>query len=1322
MTVFLGGGGDGFLRARRTGVETPTDAGRFLYLCLRDDDVDAPGNGNGDKELARLLQAEVCACDFCADGSSDVFLILPRPGRISAWGAKAGEILRRCGFAGARRIERGLLLRGNNAGETARALADAMCETVFDGKSEEWKNIFAPAATTTRALSSPLQKYDEEKIRRDCKNCGLGAEETEHLLRFCARQKRAPSDAELMMFAQVNSEHCRHHFFNAEWKDGGETLMRLIRKTHENNPRGTITAFSDNAAIVCGAGGGDFFADAKSGVWRAREGAQCVVAKAETHNHPTAIAPFAGAATGSGGEIRDEAAAGRGASARAGFCAYAVSSLPLAQCPPALHPPPPPRFANAMRIITEAPLGAAAYNNEFGRPCLAGFFRAMETVVCRNTNNGGEKNIRYGFHKPLMLAGGLGHILPEGANKLALSPGDFVVHLGGPGLRVGMGGGAASSGAGGARKAEDDFQSVQRDNAEMQRRAQEVIDAARRMPECGGVLAVHDVGAGGLGNAIAELAHFSERGAHIKLAHIPIEESSLSAAEIWCNEAQERYVLALAPNALPMFAEMCARERCPFAVIGEITEKQSVTVVCKSGETVVDFPLEELLGKIPRKPRKTPPVFSPSPQLPKKKMRTVTDAESLRRACYALLRHPTVASKQFLITIGDRTVGGLTARDQMVGPWQTPVADCAAFFDNFADFSGACFALGERAGIAAHNPEAGARMAIAEALCNLAAANADLDSVKLSLNWLADSESGGGDLRAAVHAASEFCISAGIAVVVGKDSLSMRMPAGMENDFVCSPAFAAAAAFAPLADARAVLTPQFSGGEETVLMLLSPGEKTGEEKHALGGSVFSSFASGAAEEETPDVSGKQMRDFWNALADCKKENLLLAYHDCGDGGLWAAVCEMAFASNGGAELIADALCAPAGETDGDDAGKDALSPGGWEETARALFCENAAALAEVHKNKAARVLDLFAARGLQNCAIAIGIPSAERKIRIYRAGKTLLEENTADLRSAWGEAGAAICERRDNPQCAREEANRDYENDSGLFVCAPKNWRPDFPAFLSRKKPRVAILREQGTNGQREMAAAFSCAGFEAEDVHLSDLQNGRRRLDDFCGAAFCGGFSFGDVLGAGRGFAGVILRDKKMADMFRKFFARDDVFVLGICNGCQTLSLLGDLMPGGGEWRFPLFLPNRSGVFEARLAMAEVLPNRSPLFAGMEGMFLPVVSSHAEGRAVFYNNGGDGNIGGGNGDNNGAMQNAPAVMRFVDNTGAASEAHPHNPNGSEGGLCGFTSPDGRIAALMPHPERAFRAAQMSWFPKDWHCDHTPWLQIFTNARRFADS
>lgn len=1227
--------------------------------------------------LRQLLAAPAVFCsdseDRIATGEQASALIIPHPGMVSPWASKAQNIFSHCGLAAVRRIERGILLRCGHA--AAAALADPMTQRVLSAPNlGGWRQLFATHAPAPLATFAPAL----ESLRRLNQEHGLALSETElaHLSDMYGRMRRPPTDAELFMFAQANSEHCRHKIFNAVWEDDSESLMQSIRSTHAGNPEGVITAFADNAAVIHAAAGEDFAPNAE-GLYRRGSGGLLLVAKAETHNHPTAISPFPGAATGSGGEIRDEAAAGRGAVTRAGFAGFVVSHLGLAKQGGGAHAGA-ARLASPLRIMTEGPLGAANYCNEFGRPSLAGFFRSYEGV------SGGRF---LGFHKPLMLAGGLGHMLPASIGKKPLAPGTKIVQLGGPGFRIGIGGGAASSRADGG----DDFASVQRDNAEMQRRAQEVIDTCRRLPEGGPILSLHDVGAGGLANAVIELVHDAGRGARIELESIPVEDGSLSPAEICCNEAQERYVLALPVATVSDFAAVCARENCPFAVIGEATEERRVVVTAADGQTVVDLPLAEVLGGITTPPLRATVAAAASVAL------VLPPPPQVAAACYAVLRHPTVACKRFLITIGDRTVGGLTARDQMVGPWQVPVADCAAFFNDYQVNSGAVFALGERAALAALDPAAGVRIAIAEALSNMAGAGVgDLRRVKLSLNWLGNCSDAvrKGELRCAVRAAADFCRQLAVGVVVGKDSLFMRA-VNDEHNTVESPAMVVATAFAPHADVRQILTPQLSGRTDTFLMLAAPADR-----RRLGGSIFSQiFGEG---QPSPDIDAAAMAALWRAINKCRQRGLLLAYHDCADGGLWASACEMAFAANCGCMLTLDALF-PATDTDGGDAEKDLAAAGARQQTLAALFSEEIGALLEVRESDAPEVLRVFAEAGLPRQLQTIGRPQASRRVQIYRGGRKLLDESTGDLHRAWEEVSYEIARRRDNAACAEAEYRRDYEHDRGLFARADFTWKQ----AVGKRRPQVAILREQGSNGQREMAAAFDCAGFAAVDVTMADLRGGRRRLDDsFAGVALCGGFSYGDVLGAGRGWAAAILQNPQLADMFAAFFARADTFAFGACNGCQTLAQLHSLMADAGSWRFPDFLQNRSCRFEARLVMAEIISSPSPLFDGMHGAMLPVVSSNAEGRVCF--------------DKAAAVAQAPPVMRFVDSHGTPTVQYPHNPAGGAGGECGFCSPDGRITLTMLHPERSFRCGQLSWYPPDWRDEHSPWLRMFINARRMV--
>ena len=1215
-----------------------------------------------ESRLRRLLCADAVFADAADENAA---LILPRPGVVSPWSSKAGGILRNCGLSFVERMERGVLLRTEDAEE----IVDRMTEVVLRPPSfAKWRQLFE--TPPRRCEEEILPTADSLLQLSKSRGWALAAEDVAHLRDLYARLERAPSEAEVMMFAQANSEHCRHKIFRGKWADGGDSLMDLIRRTHDNAPDGVITAFSDNAAVICAAAGEDF-APAEDGIYRRGEGGLLLVAKAETHNHPTAISPFPGAATGSGGEIRDEAAAGRGAASRAGFAGFAVSHLQIVGAENALHAPS-PHLASPLAIMIDAPLGAAGYCNEFGRPSLAGFFRSLEAVAGRDI----------GFHKPVMLAGGFGQMLPHSPGKKPIPPGAKIVQLGGPGFRIGVGGGAASSRDGN----ENDFASVQRDNAEMQRRAQEVIDTCRRASGGGMLLSLHDVGAGGIANATAEMIHDAGVGARIRLFAIPAEDKRLSDAEIWCNESQERYMLALAEKDMAAFTAICERENCPFAVIGEAAADGKIVLEKEDGGAAVDLHLGDILGDIPRPPLVAKPATTPPPP-----DGTFPEME-LADACRAVLRHPTTACKRFLISIGDRTVGGLTARDQMAGPFQVPVSDCAAFFNDYDGVGGAAFALGERPEIAMLNPAAGARMAIAEALTNLAGAGVGaLRQVKLSLNWLANCDSDIGGLRDAVRAASEFCIALQIGVVVGKDSLFMRAQTE-SGKTVESPPYPVAAAFAPHDNVERILTPQLCGGD-SFLMLAEP---SGTRR--LGGGVFAQIC--GARDLPPDITATQAAAFWRAVAECHARGLLRAYHDRSDGGLWACACEMAFAAGIGVTLVLDSLF-PAAQTDGGETG-DMFSAAGRRRMFAALFNEEAGALLEVAAADAAEVLQIFAAAGMAKQLQTAGRINDDGRMKIHCGGKKLLDCPLDELRREWDAVSYEVCRRRDDAQCAKEEHEC---ADAGLFARLPESFPQDYraPGFaIGGARPPVAILREQGSNGQREMAAAFDRAGFSATDIMTSDLRTGRRRLDEFVGIAMCGGFSFGDVLGAGRGWAEGILQNPMLADMFAAFFADKKTFAFGACNGCQTLSLLQPLMPDSGSWRFPRFVANRSGRFEARLIMAEILPSPSPLFAGMAGAMLPLVSSNAEGRAVW-----DGDM------------RAAATLRFINGDGAPADSYPQNPAGGDG-QCGFCSPDGSITITMPHPERVFRRKQMSWHPPEWQEDAAPWLQMFCNARRFV--
>ena len=977
-----------------------------------------------ESQLRQLLGAQEDFHDNLQnDNHKTSALIIPRPGVKSPWASKAGDILRHCGLDSVEHVERGVFM--HHGDKYACEVADRMVQIVLHSPNlQNWRRLFdSPKRKSARGVDlDSLAEINNEW------GLSLSEEEINHLQKLYSRLKRTPTEAELMMFAQANSEHCRHKIFRASWTDGEKSLMDLIRKTHAASPNGVITAFSDNAAVVRAANGKDFAPDI-NGEYH-KDGNLLLVAKAETHNHPTAISPFAGAATGSGGEIRDEAAAGRGSTTRAGFAGFIVSRMGLSNVEPPVCHSPSSHLASPLEIMIDAPLGAANYCNEFGRPSLTGFFRAYE-------NRHDERNI--GFHKPLMLAGGLGHMRTESTGKNPIPPGAKIIQLGGPGFRIGIGGGAASS-----RTTEGDdydFASVQRDNAEMQRRTQEVLDACRRLHD-GAILSLHDVGAGGIANAVIEMVHDAEVGARIELASIPSEDSSMSAAEVWCNESQERYVLALDANAEKTFADVCARENCPYAVIGEATKEQLIVLVGQNDETVVNLPLAEVLDNIPHPPR-----TSSSP-----KTETFTDKKTLAQTCSlgemceAVLSHPTTANKRFLITIGDRTVGGLTARDQMVGPWQTAVSDCAAFFNDYDSFGGAAFALGERAGIAAQNPAAGARMAVAESLSNLAAAAFnELHEVKLSLNWLGNcaDDARVGELRTAVSAASDFCVELKVGVVVGKDSLFMRADSN-DNTIIESPAMPAATAFMPCEDARRILTPQLSSESDSFLMLATP-----ETKRRLGGSIFSEIYGN--NDETPDIDAAAMNSFWRAIVECHKHGLLSAYHDRSDGGLWATACEMAFASNCGITLVMDSLL-PAAETDGGER----FVGGDKHGLETALFCEEIGALLEVSEKNAPQVLQIFGEAGLSDSIQTAGRKNDSRRVRIYGGGKQLEDFDLDDLRRRWDSTAYEICKRRDTPECAEAEHHRDYTNNSGLFLKLPESFPSPSPV-IGGTHPRIAI-------------------------------------------------------------------------------------------------------------------------------------------------------------------------------------------------------------------------------------------------------------------------
>jgi phosphoribosylformylglycinamidine synthase len=1211
-----------------------------------------------------------------------LLLVVPRIGTISPWSSKATDIARQCGLHRVRRIERGTAFDLTAPPGTAvSVLHDRMTETVVDTLDAAellFHHVSPKPLARVDLLGRGATAIEDANLEY---GLALAPDEIAYLADYFTRAGRNPTDVELTMFAQANSEHCRHKIFNASWVVDGvpqpQSLFGMVRTTHQANPQGTVVAYADNAAVMEGGIVDRFLVDPATGLYRYTTELTHVLAKVETHNHPTAISPFPGAATGSGGEIRDEGATGRGAKPKAGLCGFSVSHLRIPGYERPWEGPErrPARIASPLSIMIDGPIGAASFNNEFGRPNLAGYFRTYEQDVAGTTR---------GYHKPIMLAGGVGNIRAQHAAKGPVPPGALLIQLGGPGMLIGMGGGAASSMSTGANTADLDFDSVQRGNAEIQRRAQEVIDRCCELGADNPILSIHDVGAGGLSNALPELAHSSGRGARIDLRAAPNEEPGMTPREVWCNESQERYVLAIAPDGLAVFAALCERERCPFAVVGTATGDERLVVQDPLlGDTPVDMDLPALLGKPPRMTRD---VSRRRPALAAVDLGGITVDEAVQR----VLRSPTVADKRFLISIGDRTVGGLCARDQCVGPWQVAVADCAVTLASFEGYSGEAFAIGERTPLAAVDAPASGRMAVAEALTNLAAAPIrDLSRVKLSANWMAAAGAPGEDAAlfdTVCAVALELCPALGVSIPVGKDSMSMRTTWQEETSRreVVSPVSLIVSAFAVCDDVRDSWTPQLRtdlGETELLLIELAPG------RTRLGGSVLAQVF-GQVGHEVPDLDEPaRLRALFAALAALRRDGLVLAYHDRSDGGLFGTLVEMAFAGHCGVAIEGGSVTAASSP--------DQLA---W------LFNEELGAVIQVRVADHDRVVRQLSAQGLE--ASLVGRPADDDHVSIAFGGTPVHRRPRRDLQRAWSETSWLIQSLRDNPACAQAEYDGLLdEEDPGLSPHLTFDPAEDIAApFVNRgARPTVAILREQGVNGQVEMAAAFDRAGFDAFDVHMSDIIAGRVSLAGFAGFAACGGFSYGDVLGAGEGWAKSILHHERTRDEFAAFFARPDSFALGVCNGCQMLAALKALIPGAEAW--PRFVRNTSEQFEARLVTVEVLPSPSLFFRGMEGSRLPVVVSHGEGRARF--------------DRDDDAARVLGAARYVGNRGEPDPPFPLNPNGSPGGLTAVTTPDGRFTALMPHPERVFRTVQLSWHPGGWGED-SPWTRLFRNARVFV--
>jgi phosphoribosylformylglycinamidine synthase len=1303
-----------------------------LLACLRDacDRIEAVHARHvhwvaSDTPLDRGLHDKLSAlldygAPYAGPVDGELVVVMPRLGTVSPWASKATDIAHNCGVP-LHRIERvtefRLTLRSGPFGgrkalpheqraACAARLHDRMTESVAFER-EAARLLFDVQAGVPMAHVDMLGRGREALVAANAEfGLALSDDEVDYLVDAFKRLGRNPSDVELMMFAQANSEHCRHKIFNATFTIDGEpqeqSMFQMIRHTEKMSPQHTLVAYSDNASVM---EGGEVerwlpqgFTNAPA--YGARREVAHVLMKVETHNHPTAISPFPGAATGAGGEIRDEGATGRGARPKAGLAGFSVSNLRL----PGTDEPwerasvgKPEHIASALQIMIEGPLGGAAFNNEFGRPNLGGYFRVYEQAVA---------GVQRGYHKPIMIAGGLGSISAGQTHKLPFAAGTLLVQLGGPGMRIGMGGGAASSMAAGTNTAALDFDSVQRGNPEIQRRAQEVINHCWALGEHNPILAIHDVGAGGISNAFPELVDGAGKGATFDLRRVPLEESGLAPKEIWCNESQERYVLAVNPDLMPLFEQMCARERCPFAVVGVATDEPALVLEDgPGGERAIDMPMDVLLGKPPRMHRDVRRVARSEAALD-------LTGVALEKASFDVLRHPTVASKRFLIAIGDRTVGGLSHRDPMVGPWQVPVADCAVTLADFSGFGGEAMSMGERTPLAALDAPASGRMAVGEAITNLLAAPIELARVKLSCNWMAACGEPGED--AALHdtvraVALELCPQLGIGVPVGKDSLSMRTrwSEGGHTQQVVAPVSLIVSAFATLADVRGTLTPQLQRGDTTLILV-----DLGQGRRRLGGSILAQVL-GRFGDRVPDLDEpQQLKALVAAVNELRTQGRLLAYHDRSDGGLWATVCEMAFAGHVGVSLNVDMLI-----TDSDGIADSRAEYGdskNWATqigerrvtlTLEALFNEELGVVLQVASTERDAVMAVLRRHGLARHSHVIGKTNERGVVEVWRDTKAVFSAPLEKLHQTWDEVSWRIARLRDNPACAdaeHEAAGR--ADDPGLHVHLGFDASDDVAApFLNLARPRVAILREQGVNSQVEMSYAMAQAGFDTHDLHMSDLQAGRARLDQFQGLVACGGFSYGDTLGAGEGWARSILFDPKLAEPFAAFFNRRNTFALGVCNGCQMMAALAPLIPGAHAW--PKFTRNASEQFEARLSLVEVLDSPSIFFTGMAGSRIPIAVAHGEGRADFSQRG--------------DAKTVHRAMRFVDHTGAATEAYPCNPNGSPDGLTAVTTADGRFTVLMPHPERVFRHVQMSWSGGDVSV-RSPWMRMFGNARRWV--
>jgi phosphoribosylformylglycinamidine synthase len=1359
---------------------------RFVHLVASEV---APDAELGAKLQSLLTYGEPATQAEKASNTVQI-IVAPRLGTVSPWASKASDIAHNCGLA-VKRIERlteyaitlknPLLGKASLSADQLQAVAELLHDRMTESVVFDRKDSLGLFATVTAAPMAHVDVLAGGRAALEAANTEFGLaladDEMDYLVTAFTNLERNPSDVELMMFAQANSEHCRHKIFNANFIIDGvamdKSLFGMIRNTHQLNPQHMVVAYSDNSSVMEGSVVERFFADfdhSASNIavledkndasrrinclssYQKNSKLQHVLMKVETHNHPTAISPFAGAATGAGGEIRDEGATGRGSKPKASLTGFTVSKMNFdgessENSTKSTTYGKPEHIASPLQIMIEGPLGGAAFNNEFGRPNLLGYFREYEQSVASSVDT-----VQRGYHKPIMIAGGLGVIDSDLTHKILFPAGSLLIQLGGPGMRIGMGGSAASSMATGSNAASLDFDSVQRGNPEIERRAQEVINQCWQAGKNNPILAIHDVGAGGLSNAFPELVNDAGRGARFDLRAVPLEESGLAPKEIWCNESQERYVMAIAPESLEAFKAICERERCPFSVVGVTTDEKQLVLADEGAESPVDMPMNVLLGKPPKMTRDVKTVKRDIPAL------NLTGVD-LQKAVIDVLAHPTVASKRFLITIGDRTVGGFTHRDPMVGPWQVPVADCAVTLADYKGFAGEAMSMGERTPLAALDAPASGRMAVAEAITNLLAAPFELSRVKLSANWMAACGEAGEDaaLFETVKAVGmELCPALGISIPVGKDSLSMRTTWKDENESkkVTSPVSLIITAFATLADVRGTLTPQLDATEaDTTLILID----LGKGQNRMAGSILAQTIDQFG-DRVPDLDdAKDLVNLVNAINQLRTNRQILAYHDKSDGGLLACVAEMAFAGHVGVSLNVDMLVL---EGDGiSDSRMEVGDSKNWagqvsarrdELTLKALFNEELGAVIQVRTSERNAIMDTLRSHGLSKFSHFIGktrpessgIDAGKGQLQVWRDAKAVFSAPLHDLHQVWDSVSWKIAKLRDNPDCAdSEHAAAGLPADPGLHVKLGSNFatttNPVIPAQagihatsfqstsgiagvavdsrlrgndslqLNLTRPKVAILREQGVNSHVEMAYCFTEAGFDAFDVHMTDLQTGRANLKDFVGIVACGGFSYGDTLGAGIGWARSITFNPVLSDQFQAFFARPDTFGLGVCNGCQMFAELAQIIPGAEHW--PRFTTNQSERFEARLSMVEILESPSLFLAGMAGTRLPIAVAHGEGFANFD----PAKAGRGN------LESVIQAMRFTDNFGAATTQYPFNPNGSPGGLTAVTTQDGRFTAMMPHPERVFRNIQMSWTSLDSSAQ-SPWLQLWHNARKWV--